>query len=72
MGWQATTETVCRMDATSERTWMVLQRVTVATCQSMPRIEMSQLNPDIIVLYANIGNINGTAVIQLITQSKWI
>jgi hypothetical protein len=67
MGWQAIAETVCCMDATSERTRTYLQRVTVVACQFVSRIEMSKLNSDIVVLYANIGNISGTVVIRLIT-----
>ena len=46
MGWQAATETVCRMDATSERTWTYLQRVTATACQFMSRSEMSPPRPN--------------------------
>lgn len=36
MNWKLLPETVCRMDATSKRTWMYLQRVAGNSFQFMP------------------------------------
>jgi len=38
MEWDPLPETVCRMDAASERTWMYLQRVSGDGFQFMSRI----------------------------------
>ena len=38
MNWDPLPETVCRMDAASERTWMYLQRVSGNGYQFMPRM----------------------------------
>ncbi len=38
MEWKPLPETVCRMDAASERTWMYLQRVSGDGFQFMPGI----------------------------------
>ncbi len=38
MEWKLLLETVCRMDAASERTWMYLQRVSGDGFQFMSRV----------------------------------
>ena len=42
MKWDSLPETVCRMDAASERTWMYLQRVSGNGSQFMSRMILNK------------------------------
>jgi hypothetical protein len=51
MEWDPLPETVCRMDAASERTWTYLQRVSGDEFQFMSRIKVKQDQTCHIYLY---------------------
>ena len=46
MKWDPLPETVCRMDAASERTWTYLQRVSGDGSQFMSRMVYIEHHPD--------------------------
>ena len=63
MEWYPLPETVCRMDAASERTWTYLQRVLGDGFQFMSRIKVNQAKLATSIFTDIAFYINGTAVI---------